>query len=80
MPAKLPKPKKLTLAQRNKKMKAKIRSQRKAKAISPLKSIRKGPIKGKKKGKKKYKLVASYDGKKELLRKRKGKKSKKKNG
>ena len=36
----------------------------------------------KKKGKKKYKKVASYDGRKELARKsrRKGKKSKKKNG
>ena len=39
-------PKRLTLAQRNKKMKSKIRSQRKAKAISPLKSIKKGPVYG----------------------------------
>ena len=36
--------------------------------------------KGKKKGKKKYKLIASYDGRKEISRKRKPTKSKKKNG
>ena len=51
----------------------------------PQRNIRKKDKKGrppKKKGRKKYKKVASYDGREELARKsrRKGKKPKKKNG